>query len=143
MGGSRPGFRQLPELAPTRVHQVGDAIQLLTLCHPRLLPPSIFPSIRVFSNEFVLRIRWPKYWSFNFSISPSSENSELISFRSPPGGSTKKRRAASCLNQEDREGLRSVVVAFTQGFSSALSHHPVPLTAPRLGLELPPCAQPL
>ena len=52
----------------------------LVLCHP-LLPPSIFPSIRVFSNELVLGIRWPKYWSFSFSISPSSEYSELISFR--------------------------------------------------------------
>ena len=51
------------------------------LCHPLLLPPSIFPSIRVFSNESVLRIRWPKYWSFSFSISPSNEYSGLISFR--------------------------------------------------------------
>ena len=53
----------------------------LILCHPLLLPPSIFPSIRVFSNESVLRIRWPKYCSSSFSISPSSEYSELISFR--------------------------------------------------------------
>ena len=53
----------------------------LILCHPLLLSPSIFPSIRVFSNESVLRIRWPKYWSFSFSISPSSEYSGLISFR--------------------------------------------------------------
>ena len=53
----------------------------LILCHPLLLPPSIFPSIRVFSNESVLRIRWPKYWSFSFSISPSNEYSGLISFR--------------------------------------------------------------
>ena len=51
----------------------------LILCHPHLLPPSIFPSIRVFSNELVLHIRWPKYWSF--SISPSNEHSGLISFR--------------------------------------------------------------
>ena len=51
----------------------------LILCHP-LLPPSIFPSIRVFSNESVLHIRWPKYWSFSFSISPSKEYSGLISF---------------------------------------------------------------
>ena len=51
------------------------------LCHPFLLPPSIFPSIRVFSNEPVLCIRWPKYWSFSFSISPSSEYSGVISFR--------------------------------------------------------------
>ena len=53
----------------------------LILCHPLLLPPSIFPSIRVFSNESTLRIRWPKYWSFSFSISPSNEYSGLISFR--------------------------------------------------------------
>ena len=53
----------------------------LILCHHLLLPPSIFPSIRVFSNESVLSIRWPKYWSFSFSISPSNEYSGLISFR--------------------------------------------------------------
>ena len=53
----------------------------LILCHPLLLLPSIFPSIRVFSNESALHIRWPKYWSFSFSISPSSEYSGLISFR--------------------------------------------------------------
>ena len=53
----------------------------LVLCCPLLLPPSIFPSIRIFSNESVLRIRWPKYWSFSFSNSPSSEHSRLISFR--------------------------------------------------------------
>ena len=53
----------------------------LILCRPLLLRPSIFPSIRVFSNESILRIRWPKYWSFRFSISPSNEYSGLISFR--------------------------------------------------------------
>ena len=53
----------------------------LILCHPLLLPPSIFPSIRVFSSESVLRIKWPKYWSFSFSIGPSNEYSGLISFR--------------------------------------------------------------
>ena len=53
----------------------------LVLCHPLLFPPSIFPSIGVFSNESFLRIRWPKYWSFSFSISPSNEYSGLISFR--------------------------------------------------------------
>ena len=52
----------------------------LILCHP-LLPPSIFPSIRIFSSESVLRIRWPKYWSFSFSTCPSNEYSGLISFR--------------------------------------------------------------
>ena len=53
----------------------------LILCHPLLLPPSIFPSIRVFSSESALPIRWPKYWSISFSISPSNEYSGLISFR--------------------------------------------------------------
>ena len=53
----------------------------LILCHLLLLPPSIFPSIRVFSNELVLHIRWPKYCSFSFNISPSTEHSGLISFR--------------------------------------------------------------
>ena len=53
----------------------------LNLCHPLLFLPSIFPRIRVFSNESALPIRWPKYWSFSFNISPSNEYSELISFR--------------------------------------------------------------
>ena len=53
----------------------------LILCHPLLLQPSIFPSIRVFSNESALRIRWPKYWSFRFNISPSNEHPGLICFR--------------------------------------------------------------
>ena len=53
----------------------------LILCHPLLLPPSIFPIMRVFSNESVLHIRWPKYWSLNFNISPSNEHPGLISFR--------------------------------------------------------------
>ena len=53
----------------------------LILCHPLLLPPSIFPSTRIFSNESVLPIRWPRYWSFSFSITPSNECSGLISFR--------------------------------------------------------------
>ena len=53
----------------------------LILCHPLLLPPSIFPSNRVFSNESALHIRWPNYWSFSFNISPFNEYSELISFR--------------------------------------------------------------
>ena len=53
----------------------------LILCHPLLLLPSIFPSIRVFSNELALRIRWPRYWSFSFNIRPSNEHPGLISFR--------------------------------------------------------------
>ena len=83
MDCSMPGlpiYHQLPELAQTRVHRGGDAIQP---SHPLslLLLPSIFPSIRVFSNESFLLIRWPKYWSCSFSISPFNENSGLISFR--------------------------------------------------------------
>ena len=59
----------------------GMASNRLILCHPLLLPPSVFPSVRVFFGESVLRIRWPKYWSFSFSINPSNEYSGLISFR--------------------------------------------------------------
>ena len=73
-----PAHRQHPELAQTLVHQVSDVIQLLILCRPLLFLPSIFPGIRVFSKESVLCIRWPKYWSFSFSISPSNEYSGLI-----------------------------------------------------------------
>ena len=70
-----PIHHQLPELTQTHAHQVSDAIQ------PPHLPTSIFSNIRVFSNESVLRIRWPKYWNFSFSISLSNEYSGLISFR--------------------------------------------------------------
>ena len=81
---SMPGFpvlHHLQQLAQTHVHRVSDAIQHLILCCTLLLPPSIFPSIRVFSNESALPIRWPKYWSFSFSISSSNEYSGPISFR--------------------------------------------------------------
>ena len=71
---------QCPESTQTHVHRFGDAIHLI-LCRLLLLLPSIFPSIRIFSNESVLRIRWPKYWSLSFNISPSNEYSRLISFR--------------------------------------------------------------
>ena len=75
-----PVHQQFPELAQTHV-RVSDSIHHLICCRPLLLSPSIFPSIRVFSNESVLRSRWPKYWSFSFNISPSNEYSGLISFR--------------------------------------------------------------
>ena len=76
-----PVYHQLLELTQTHVHWVGYAIQPShPLSSPLLLPP-IFPSIRVFSNETVLHIRWPKYWSFSFNISPSNEYSGLVSFR--------------------------------------------------------------
>ena len=70
-----------PEFAQTNVTESVMPSNHLILCHPLLLLPSILPSIRVFSNESVLHIRWPKYWSFDFSISPSNEHSGLISFR--------------------------------------------------------------
>ena len=84
MDSSTPGFRvhhQLLELAQTHCIELVMPSNHLTLCHPLLLLPSIFPSTRVFSNESVLRIRWPKYQSFSFSISPFNEYSGLISFR--------------------------------------------------------------
>ena len=75
-----PVHHQLPESTQTHVHWVGEAIQpSCPLLSPS--PPALNPSIRVFSNESALRIRWPKYWSFSFSISPSHEHSGLISFR--------------------------------------------------------------
>ena len=85
MDCSMPGFpvhHQLLELAQTHVHSKSvTPSNRLILCHPLLLLPSIFPSIRVFSNELALRIRWPKYWSFSFNISPSNEHPRLTSFR--------------------------------------------------------------
>ena len=74
-----PVHHQLPEPPQTHVHHIDDASNHLILCRPLFLPPSIFPSIRVFSSNSVLHMRWPKYWSF--SISPSNEHSGLISFR--------------------------------------------------------------
>ena len=79
--------RPPPPSPPPGVHSDSQSIESvmpsshLILCHPPFLPPSILPRIRVFSNESVLRIRWPKDWSFSFNISPSNEHSGLISFR--------------------------------------------------------------
>ena len=82
MNHSTPGLPVLHQLLEsTQTHWVGYASSHLIPCRPLLLLPSIFPSIRVFSNESALRIRWPKYWSFRFSISPSNEYSGLISSR--------------------------------------------------------------
>ena len=74
-------LHHLPELLKLMSIELVMPSNHLILCHPLLLLPSIFPSIRVFSNESALRIRWPKYWSFSFSISPPNEYSGLISFR--------------------------------------------------------------
>ena len=80
---STPGFpvpHHLPEFAQIHVHWIGDASNHLILCRPLLLS-SIFPSISVFSSELAVHIRWPKFWSFCFSIGPSKEYSGLISFK--------------------------------------------------------------
>ena len=84
MDCSTPGLpvhHQLPEFPKLMSPEWVMPSNHLILCHPLLLLPSIFPSIRVFSIESALRIRWPKYWSFSFNISPSNEHPELISFR--------------------------------------------------------------
>ena len=84
MNYSTPGLpvhHQLPESTQTHVLESVMPSNHLILCRPLLLLPSIFPSIRVFSNESALHIRWPKYWSFSFNISPSNEQPGLISFR--------------------------------------------------------------
>ena len=84
MDCSMPGFpvlHHLPGLTQTHVHWVGMPSNHLVFCRSLLLLPSVFPNIRVFSNESVLHIRWPKYYSFSFSISPFNEYSGLISFR--------------------------------------------------------------
>ena len=76
-----PVHHQLPEFTQTHIHWVVIPANHLILCRPLLLLPSIIPSIRLFSNESVLCIRWPKYWSFSFNISPSNEHPGMISFR--------------------------------------------------------------
>ena len=76
-----PVHHQFQKFTQTHVHRVGDASSHLILCRPLLLLPPIPPSIRVFSNESGLRIRWPNYWSFSFSIISSNEHPGLISFR--------------------------------------------------------------
>ena len=84
MNRSMPGFpvhHQLPEFTQTYPSESMMPFNHLFLCCPLLLLPSIFPSFRVFPNESALRIRWPKYWSFTFRISPSNEHLGLISFR--------------------------------------------------------------
>ena len=84
MDCSTPGFpvlHHLPEFAKLMSIESMVPSDHLILCHPLLLLPSVLPSIRVFSSESVLHIRWPKYWSFSFRISPANEYSELISFR--------------------------------------------------------------
>ena len=84
MNCSMPGLpvhHQLPEFSQLMSIELVMLSNHLILCHPLLLLPSIFPSIRVFSNESALHIKWPKYWSFSFNISPSNEHPGLVSFK--------------------------------------------------------------
>ena len=87
----------------------------LILCHPLLLPPSIFPNIRVFSSESVLPIRWPKYWSFSFSISPSSEYSGLISLRMDWLDLLAVQGTLKSLLQHQFKSISSSVLSFLYG----------------------------
>ena len=119
MDCSIPGFpvhHQLPELAQTHVCQVGDAIQPC----PLLLLSSIFPSIRVFSNESALCIRWPKYWNLSFSISPSNENSGLMSFRVDWFGLLAVQGSLKSLLQH--HSLKASVLWCSAFFTVQLSH---------------------
>ena len=126
MDCSTPGFpvhHQLLELTQTHVHQVGDAIQSsnhLILCCPLLLPPSVLPSIRVFSNESVLHIRWPKYWSFSFSIRSFNEYSGLISFRIAWFGLLAVQGTLKSLLQQ--HSSKASILLYSAFFTVQLSH---------------------
>ena len=98
MNCSTPGLpvhHQFPEFTQTHVHRVGDAIQPSHPLSSLLLLPPILPSIRVFSNDSTLHMRWPKYWSFSFSISSSNEHSGLISFRMDTGWTSLQSKGLS------------------------------------------------
>ena len=92
----------------------------LILCHPLLLLPSIFPSIRVFSNESALHIRWPKYWSFSFNISPSNEHPGLISFRMDWLGLLTVQRTLKSLLQH--HSSKASILQHSAFFTVQLSH---------------------
>ena len=92
----------------------------LILCRPLLLPPSVFPSVRVFSNESVLHINWPKYWSFSFSISPPNEYSALISFRMDWLDLLAVQRTLKSLLQH--HSSKASILWFSAFFTVQLSH---------------------
>ena len=114
-----PVLHYLPELAQTQIHWVSPSNHLIFFC-PLLLLPSVFPSIRVFSNESALRIRWPKYWSFCFSISPSSECSGLLSFRTDWFDLLAGQRTLKSLLQH--HSLKASVLQSSAFFMVQLSH---------------------
>ena len=135
MDCNTPGFsvlHQYLELAQTHVCRVCDAIQLF---HPLLPLPSIFHSIRVFSNESVLHIRWPKYWSFSFSISPSSECSGLIFFRMDWLDFRAVQRTLKSLLQH--HSSKASILRHSAYFTVQLSHPYMTTGKPNLWLDRP------
>ena len=123
MDCSTPGFpvlHHLLELAQIHVHSGNDAIQPSHLCCPLLLLPPIPPSIRVFSNESALFMRWPKYWSFSFNISPSNEHPGLISFRMDWFDLFAVQRTLKSLLQ--RHSLKASILWHSAFFTVQLSH---------------------
>ena len=115
-----PVHHQLPEFTQTHLHQVRDAIQP---SHPLLSPsplPPIPPSIRVFSNESTLRMRWPKYWSFSFSIIPSKEHPGLISFRMDRSDILAVQRTLKSLLQHHCS--KTSILQYSAFFTVQLSH---------------------
>ena len=118
-----PGFpvlHQLPELAQTHVHRASDAIQPCKPLSSPSPPDSVFPSIRVFSNELTVLIRWPKYWSFNLSISPSNEYSSLSSFRIDWFDLLAVQRTVKSLFQH--RSSKAVILQYSAFFMVQLSH---------------------
>ena len=107
-----PVHHHLLELAQTHVHQVRVPSNHFVLCHPFLLTPSIFPSIWVFSNQSVLCIRCPNDWSFSFSISPSNEYLELISFRIDWFDPLQSRGLSSLLHHSSKASVLQCSVFF-------------------------------
>ena len=115
MDCSTPGLpvhHQLPESTQTMSIELVMPSNHLILCRPLLLPPPIFPSIRVFSNESALRIRWPKYWSFSFSISLSNQHSGLISFRRPVGSTCSPRDSQEFFPTPQFKSINSLALSF-------------------------------
>ena len=108
----------------------------LILCHPLLLPPSVFPSVRVFSNESVLHIRWPKYWSFSYSISPSNEYSGFISYRMDWLDLLAVQGTLKSLLQH-HSSKASVLLQHSAFFTVQLSHPYMTMGKPKLQVDGP------
>ena len=117
-----PVHHQLLELAQAHAHWVSDAIQPSHPLSSLFLLPSIFPSIRAFSNESVLHIRWPKYWSFSFSISPYNEYSGLISFRIDWFDFLAVQGTLKSLLQHHSKSINTLALSLLHNYSSQFIH---------------------